>query len=268
MQGRSVAILESRVGEHLVGLVTKLGGKPIWAPALAEVPDVDPPAIRDLIAGFSADPPRLAIFQTGVGTKALFDTCDRLGLAATLSQVLAATTVAVRGPKPTVELRRRGVRIDISAAEPYTTHEVLEAIAHMELQSKRVLVQRYGESNAELDAALAQRGARVTEVPTYRWALPQDSAPLLSLMDALRGSQVDAVVFTSASQAKNLFVVAAQQQREASLRDDLNRTLVASIGPVCSRALAELGIRVGLEASPPKLGPLMSQLQTHLSKPQ
>jgi uroporphyrinogen-III synthase len=237
MQGRNIAILENRVGEHLVGLV---------------------------IESFAAEAPYLAIFQTGVGTKALLDTCGELGLSAALLRALGAATVVARGPKPTAELRRRNVRIDLSAADPYTTHEVLQAIAHLDLRGKSVLVQRYGESNAELDHALKQKGARVAEVPTYRWALPRDTAPLIELMDALQRKDVDAVVFTSASQAKNLFALAAQHQRGAALRDHLNATLVASIGPVCSHALRELGVAVGFEASPPKLGPLLAGLQAQL----
>jgi uroporphyrinogen-III synthase len=265
MPAPRVAILENRVGEHLAGLIAKQGATPFWAPALAEEPDIDPPAIRALVESFASVAPHLAIFQTGVGTKALFDTCDQLGLTNTLLRALESASIAVRGPKPTAELRRRNVRIDLSAAEPYTTHEVLSAIASLDLQGKNVLVQRYGESNAELDGALKARGARVTEVPTYRWALPRDTAPLIELMDRLQRKEFDAVVFTSASQAKNLFALALQHQRDALLREHLNATLVVSIGPVCSHALAEYGVRVGLEASPPKLGPLLSQLQSRLA---
>lgn len=265
MRGRNVAILENRLGEHLIGLIEKRGAIPFWAPALAEEPDVDPPAIRAMVAGFENTPPQLAIFQTGVGTKALFDTCDALNMTAALTRALAAATVAVRGPKPTAELRRRAVRIDLSAAEPYTTEQVLDAIAHLDLHGKNVIVQRYGETNTELDAALRERGALVTEVPTYRWALPRDPQRLIALMDALERGAIDAVVFTSAAQAKNLFAAARAAQREDQLRSDLCRTLVASIGPACSRTLAALGVSAGLEADPPKLGPLLTQLQAHLT---
>jgi uroporphyrinogen-III synthase len=41
----------------------------------------------------------------------------------------------------------------------------------------------------------------------------------------------------------------------------LNRCIVASIGPVCSRALREHGVTPTLEANPPKLGPLMVALE-------
>ena len=70
----------------------------------------------------------------------------------------------------------------------------------------------------------------MTEIPTYRCALPADTQPL-----------------------------------EKPLQEALNRTLVASIGPVASAALREFDIKVGLESRPTKLGALMSALETALS---
>jgi uroporphyrinogen-III synthase len=166
----------------------------------------------------------------------------------------------VRGPKPTAVLRGRNVRIDISAEEPYTTVEVLAAIRDVNLSTKRVLVQRYGETNLGLEKGLEARGAKVIEVPTYRWALPQDIGPLRQLLDALERGEIDAAVFTSASQVRNLFAVAEQRAGTDQLRRNLNSVVVASIGPVCSDALAAAGVHVTLEASPPKLGPLVAML--------
>lgn len=264
MHGLSVAILENRLGEHLIELIEKRGAKPFWAPALAEEPDLDPPAIRALVSSFAGAPPHVAIFQTGVGTKALFAACDALGVTPALLKALSAAKVVVRGPKPTGELRRRGVRIDLSAAEPHTTAQILDAIAPIDLNGRNVLVQRYGETNTELDQALNQRGAYVIEVPTYRWALPRDTQRLVALMDALQQGEIDVVVVTSASQVKNVFAVAQGAHRADQLRQDLQRTLVASIGPACTRALTANGVAVGLEASPPKLGPLLAQLDARL----
>jgi uroporphyrinogen-III synthase len=260
MKDKRIAVLESRFGEHLASLVEKQGGIAFRAPALAEEPDIDPQAIRRLIADWAAHPVKLAIFQTGVGTRALFEAVDRLGLGAQLLALLAGGVVAVRGPKPTAVLRGRNVRIDISAEEPYTTVEVLAAIRNVELSGERVLVQRYGETNLGLEEGLEARGAAVTEVPTYRWALPQDIGPLLRLLDALESGEIDAAVFTSASQVRNLFAVAEQRKGADQLRRDLNSVVVASIGPVCSDALVAAGVQVSLEASPPKLGPLVAML--------
>jgi uroporphyrinogen-III synthase len=75
------------------------------------------------------------------------------------------------------------------------------------------------------------------------------------------------VAFTTASQASNLFAVAQYDGKEASLKQSLGRTLVASIGPVCSAGLRKLAVRVDIEARPPKLGPLIDAINVALSNP-
>jgi uroporphyrinogen-III synthase len=126
------------------------------------------------------------------------------------------------------------------------------------------LVQRYGAANERLRDALQARGATVREIATYRWGLPQNLQPLRDLLNALYASQVDAVVFTSAVQVQNLYTVAAAEGRGTTLAARLNATFVASIGPVCSRALEKHGIKASFEANPPKLGPLVEGLDQAL----
>jgi uroporphyrinogen-III synthase len=265
MKAKHIAILESRLGEQLSDLVKKRGGVPFHAPALAELPDLDPDKIRALVQSLEQQPAKLFIFQTGVGTRALFAVLDTFRLTEYFIQMLEKAVVAARGPKPTGALRARGVRIDRSAADPFTTKEVLLSIGDLPLEKSRVIIQRHGSVNVELDRALEARGAQVAEIPTYRWSLPADTRPLESLVGALERGEIDAAVFTNAEQARNLFAVAAKLDREASLKTALNRTLVASIGPVASAALRELSVNVGLESKPPKLGALMSALESALS---
>jgi uroporphyrinogen-III synthase len=265
VRAKKVAILESRLGRQLVELVTQRGGLPFHAPALAELPDIEPARIAELVGSLEASPARLAVFQTGVGTRALFAATDSLGLTEVFLKLLSKAVVAARGPKPTGALRSRGVRIDRSAADPFTTQEVLESIRDLDLAGARVIVQRYGVANAGLDAALAARGATVTEIPTYRWSLPADTQPLAELIGALERGEMHAAVFTNAEQVRNLFTVAAKLDKTKALQQALNRTLVASIGPVASAALREAKVEVGLESSPPKLGALLSALDAALS---
>ncbi len=266
MRDKTVAILESRLGRQFAELVAKHGGRPLHAPALAEVPDVERDAIAALVPRLEKHPPRAAIFQTGVGTRALFEATDALNLTQRFLSVLGKTIVAVRGPKPTGALRSRGARIDLSAAEPYTTTEVLAALAQTDLAGAAVVVQRYGVTNRELQEALKARGASVTEIPTYRWSLPRDTGPLVGLLDALERRGVDAVAVTNAAQIYNLFELAGKLGRADALRGGLNATLIASVGPVSSDALRKFGVKVGIEASPPKLGPLMTALDEALSR--
>ena len=253
------------MGEQLAALVEQRGAVAFHAPALAELPDLDAPAIERLVRALESRPPRLAIFQTGVGTRALFDTTDRLGLTPTFLKLLDQAVVAVRGPKPTGALRARKVRIDRSAAEPFTTREILASIGDVEVQGASVIVQRYGSANTELDRALEARGATVVEIPTYRWSLPQDTQPLAELIARLERHEIEAAVFTNGEQVRNLFLVAERLGKADALRRALNSTLVASIGPVASAALQHEQIRIGVEAKPPKLGALLSSLEAALS---
>ena len=174
--------------------------------------------------------------------------------------------MVVRGPKPATVLHSRKVRIDCAASDPFTTHEVLAAMHGTPLRGKRVVVQRYGETNRELQAALESEGADVIEIVTYRWGLPEDTAPLLRLIDAL-------VVMRSIlwrSPARRRRATFSPSRNATAKRRRLNkvgRTLVASIGPACSAALRKLAVRVDIEAQPPKLGPFIDAINAALSDP-
>jgi uroporphyrinogen-III synthase len=267
MKSKVVAILETRTGEHLGELVARRGAIPMLAPALEEVADVDPAAVTALLEQWRTHPFQMVIFQTGVGTRGLFQATDALGTTVELLDLLSQSRVVVRGPKPTGELNSRGVRMDVRAPTPFTTDTVLAAVADIPLEGTRVLVQRYGATNVQLIKALQARGATVQEIATYRWALPQDIQPLTDLLDALAAGKVHAVVFTSAVQVQHLFAVAATQQRAQGLPGLLNGLIIASIGPVCSKALAAHGVTPSFEASPPKLGPLVAALEAALAAP-
>jgi uroporphyrinogen-III synthase len=265
MQAKVVAILETRTGAHLGEMIARRGGIPLLAPALAEVPDLDPVALSALLDGWRSAPYRAVIFQTGVGTRALFQSTEGLGRDRELRQFLEATVVVARGPKPTGELNSRGVRIDLKAASPFTSETVLEAVAGLDLRGAAVLVQRYGAANEPLRQALEARGAQVREIATYKWALPADTQPLKDLLAALATATVDAVVFTSAVQIQNLATVAEAEAMVRPLSDLLSGLVIASVGPVCSRALRAHGITPTFEADPPKLGPLVTGLDRLLS---
>ncbi|MFO1318125.1 MAG: uroporphyrinogen-III synthase [Burkholderiales bacterium] len=265
LQGQTIAVLESRAAEQVAALVARHGGKALSAPALAEIPVIHPDDMRRWMDTLAATPPAISIFQTGVGTRALLEAAAEAGVRTSLVALIQASTVVVRGPKPTAALRVAGIRIDRSASEPFTTDDVLALLEDVELTGKTVLVQRYGDTNERLMQALAGRGAHAIEVPIYQWTLPTDVAPLHRLFDAVDAGTVDAIVFTSASQVGNLLEVARQAGRETALRRGLATLPVVSIGPVCSAALRAAGIDVRSEASPPKLGHLMAAIAAALS---
>ncbi|MFN0313867.1 MAG: uroporphyrinogen-III synthase [Burkholderiales bacterium] len=259
-----VAYLESRAGEPMGKLITRLGAVALHAPALAEEPDIDLAQLRSWIEQWEKAANPLVIFQTGVGVEALFAAFENLNLVTEFRNLLERSTIAVRGPKPTAALRKRQIRIDLSAASPFTSATLLQALAPTVLKGRDVYVQRHGGQNPELMEALEGQGAKVMEITAYRWSLPRDTAPLDWLLAALDKHEVSTLVFTSASQIQNLITYAEAKDLRGKCLDAISRASVLSVGPVCSDALRQYGIVVTGEASPPKLGPLMELLESNL----
>jgi uroporphyrinogen-III synthase len=123
-----------------------------------------------------------------------------------------------------------------------------------------------GGGNAQLVGALRARGATVRELRAYEWRLPDDIGPIQSLIDELIGGRLDAVAFTNQVQVRHLFEVAARMGRIAALGYALrHRAVIGSIGPTCTAALKEHGVPPHVEASPPKMRPLVTAVGEHLA---
>lgn len=258
--GLRVVTFESRQAGPMAELITRQGGVPIAAPALREVPIGDNPAVFEFADRLIAGDFDMVIFLTGVGTRFLAQAIETQIPRETWTGALARAKIVIRGPKPLVALRELKVRIDLQAPEPNTWRELLAALdANLPVTGLRVAVQEYGKANSELIEGLEQRGATVTRVPVYRWALPENTEPLREAIEAIATGRIGAVLFTSAQQVVHMLEVAAAMGREAELRAALaDRTVVGSIGPTTTETIRELGLTVDLEPEHPKMGPLVA----------
>ena len=261
LRGARVALLEARLPRELAGLVERFGGRPYCVPALREAPVPDAGTMEPFLNALCAGSFSLVMFLTGAGVTALLREAERLErLAATLDG-LRRTAIACRGPKPAGVLRRHDVPIQVSAAEPYTTAELLDALNAVDLAATRVAIVHYGERNGALAAALGARGAALDELCLYEWLMPEDLAPLQTLVGELIDGAVDAIAFTSQIQCRHLFQVAADMGRRDDLAQALNtRTVVAAIGPVCDAALRTFGVVPRVQPAHPKMGPMVAAL--------
>ena len=254
--------MQSQMG----ALVERHGGVPLAAPVLQEVYNTDTPEVAALISDLCDGRVDVAVLQTGVGTQALFGAAEALGRHDEVLAALEQTTVIARSPKPAAVLRRNGVRIDLMPPEPYTTEDLIAAIAGTEFAGREVAVQAYGGPNNLLTRTLRERGANAREVALYRWGLPDDVSPVLDMIDRMVAGQVDAVAFTSQPQVPNLLAIASQAGLEDGLRRCLNSdaVAVASVGPVCTRRLRENDLPVDVEPEHPHMGSLVLALAEHL----
>ncbi len=116
-----------------------------------------------------------------------------------------------------------------------------------------------GAPNPDLVEALEERGARLTSVSLYRWALPEDVEPLRSAVRAIIAGRIDVVLLTASVQLLHLLEVAGGMALNGELRRALAHVVVASIGPMTSDELRRQSLPIDLEPSHPKMGFLVKE---------
>ena len=253
--------LESRRGQEISRLIETYGGKPVHAPAMREVPlssNLEALKFADALFEGKFD---VVVFLTGVGARALSTVVEGAHPAEKFLGALRKVAVFARGPKPVAVLREWGVPVALTAPEPNTWRELLQAIddSKQELRGKKVAVQEYGVSNPELLAGLRERGAEVTAVPVYQWDLPEDTGPLQRAVEEVIAGSIDVALFTTGVQIHHLFQIADQAGKKDALKVGMERVVKASIGPTTSEVLRSYGLLVELEASHPKMGFLVKE---------
>ena len=263
LAGLRVLAFESRRAPEIAKLIASYGGHAMVAPSMREVPlESNTEALafaRTLLAG-GCD---MVIFLTGVGTRALVRVMETVYPREEIVAALRRVKVVARGPKPVAALQEMQVPITLAVPEPNTWRDLLKALEErtdsLPLDGRSVAVQEYGVSNPELIAGLAEHGARVTRVPVYQWALPDDTGPLRSAVEAIARGEVDIALFTTSVQVPHVLQVAAEMKLEETVRRAFARILIGSIGPITSEALHERGLRPDFEPSHPRMGFLVTE---------
>ncbi len=264
--GLTVAGFESRMGREMAQMIVRYNGQPRVAPALCEIPLEDNPEALAFGHRLLSGQVDLLIILTGTGLHALVNVLQLQHSLSEITTALANITLVARGPKPVAALKSLGVRPTLIVPEPNTWHDILTTLdQHHPVQGLRVAVQEYGVPSPELLAALVQRGAQVTRVPVYRWALPEDITPLQQVLTAILAEEVSALLVTSAAQIDHVFLLLEREKKSNAFREACTRLVVASIGPTTSDRLKTYGLSVDLEPLHPKMGILVKEtsMQVH-----
>lgn len=260
--GLRVLALESRRAKEIATLIRNNGGAPTVVPVMREVPlesneEAFAFARRLMAAEFDT-----VLFLTGAGTRMLFQAIETRIRREDLLAAMRRTRIVARGPKPVAVLREWGLAAAIVSQEPGTWREVLDALdtaAGVELRGMRIAVQEYGVPNQPLLDGLHDRGAVITRVPVYQWALPEDQSEMRATIDALGRGAFDVVLFLTGTQAVHLCRVAEQMGRKTAVLENLRRMVVVSVGPSTTEELSRQGITPDFQPSHPKMGILVSE---------
>ena len=264
-----VALLEARMKSELSRLVEKHGGAPLCVPAVRETPRIEPDAVRELLDELSAGRHEVVIFMTGVAVSLLFELAQELGRHAELVAALRNVTTVCRGPKPTAALRGFGVPPTLSAREPFTAAELIDALSDLEIAGRGVLLFNYGERSETLSETLLARRADLQEFWLYQWQFPVDLLPLEQLVRRIVERSIDALAITCQIQFRHLFQVAERLDLGRELLHALRKdVVVAAVGPTCRAIIEVHGVTPHVMPDHPKMGPLVMALMRYLDTKQ
>ncbi len=245
LEGRCIALPETRQLDVLAGLLERRGAQVLRCPLVAILDAPDQAQVTAWIERFIADTTvRDLIILTGEGMRRLIAASERTGLREAFAQRLAQVRKITRGPKPGGALHEFGLASDVVAQVP-TTAGVIATLEDLQFHASRVGLQLYGsEPNMPLQDYLRGRGLEPVTVAPYVYADSSDEQRVLDLVERLGRGALDAIAFTSQTQIQRLFGVARAQAREATLREGLAMCTVAAVGPVVAECLVAMGVRV------------------------
>lgn len=119
----------------------------------------------------------------------------------------------------------------------------------------RILIARAEEAREVLPDELREMGCQVDVVTVYRTQLAVAEP---AVVERLRDGSVDVVTFTSGAIASGF--VSAVTNAGLDAGQVMERLLVASIGPVTSEAIREMGFTVDVEATESTMGSLVDAI--------
>jgi uroporphyrinogen-III synthase len=198
--------------------------------------------------------------------------------------------VAAIGPATREAIEQRGVTVDVVPKE-YVAEAVVRSLRRR-VRGKRVLLVRAKVARDVIPRELRKAGAHVDVLEAYETVVPQSSRTRLRRVLRSPQERPHFVTFTSSSTARNFVALlggarSAAQALQARgqgpslskgrLRPNVRRKLagarlhlegirLASIGPVTSSTLRELGLRVDIQAREYTIPGLVEAIVRHAAQ--
>jgi uroporphyrinogen-III synthase len=262
LEGRTVALAEGRQLEELAQMLEAEGAVTLRCPMVSILDAPDAGAVTAWLRELSAGRFGWLVLMTGEAVRRLLAAAEREGMREGFLGALGRTRLITRGPKPVRALKEISLSPTRVAQVP-TTEGVIATLSQEPLQGQTVGVTLSGAANPQLEEFLTSAGAEVRTVLPYVFAPATDDQHVAGLIARLPSGAVDVLIFTSSPQVDRLYEVATRRGLEEALRQGLNRTRVAAVGPVVADNLRHRGAPVHIC---PEQGFVMKNLVQHIKR--
>ena len=190
------------------------------------------------------------ILTSANGVTIFFDVLQRLEKDA---RVFRSAKIAVIGPRTAEKLAEFGIKADF-VPTVFTGKELgKQLIGYTNLKGKKVLLLRSKLASKELTELLAQAKVEIDNVPLYTTVTEKNECSWLA--DKIKKAEIDWLTFASPSSVSGFF-----EQVPADLVNSSD-VKVASIGPVTSQQLQNLGVTVDVQAREHTIDGLLAAIE-------
>jgi uroporphyrinogen-III synthase len=289
LTGKRIAVAGGRKFDELALIIAKQGGEALCRPMMGSVSN-DSAELAEVICKVCEQGADWFVLVTGVGTKALLEKANELGLGERLRELLASAKIAARGYKTFNALKTLGLKpviVDDDGTVEGVRRQLEEGTRGLEndqqgvalrqdfgelnrtaqgaetpwnFTGKHVAVQLHGERMPVLTDWLLSQGASVTEIPLYFYEEPLEQDVQQLLYEVL-SDDVDVVAFTSNTQVKFFFEGAKRLNAEDFLQKAFNEKVIAlSVGSMTTAELKKHGVMRIVAPEHERMGAMVMEL--------
>jgi len=187
------------------------------------------------------------ILTSANGVEAMWNRLRRLRIT---RRQLKHLQIAAIGPATKKAIVKHGLKVKM-VPEEYVAESVVKGLKD-KVHGKRVLLVRATVARDVIPDSLRAAGAQVDVVEAYETVVPEKSKTRLRAIMKKKEERPHVVTFTSSSTVRNFVELLGRSQAKG-----LKNIQFASIGPVTSATLKELGLPVSLEAREFTMGGLI-----------
>ena len=258
LNGRTVALLGARKMEELSKIVDNLGGVPLVRSAQGTVYLDDSHLEEDVTCLIEGEFDWI-ILTTGVGTELLYNTAVRMEAGDRFIEALQKMKIAVRGYKTKNLIKKLGLEPDVRDDDGSTAGLVRNLDGQL-FGGEKVALQLHGDPAPLLMNWLDEQKVEHKEILPYEHIAPETETMHLLIGEILDG-KIDAVVFTSAPQPRNLMRFARDLGVEKRLIARFATDVVAlAVGKVTAQVINEEGIDRVIYPEDQRMGSAMVEL--------
>jgi uroporphyrinogen-III synthase len=268
LNGYRILILETREEAQFARLLAEQGADVLQCPMFAIHDAPNPAPIEAWIGRFIARPFDDLVLMTGEGLRRLMKVARRIGNDADFVEAVGKARKFARGPKPGRALREIGLEPQVTTEKP-TSEGIADMLKRFDLAGHRIGLQLYPDKDhSALIGAITAQGAEVDTVLPYVYDAKAADANIVNAIEEMAQGKIDAVALTNLGQVRRLVEAARAHGCEDRLREGLERTTIASVGPAVSGELESQGLRTDITPANDAyfMKPLISAMAAQLAK--